>query len=158
MKVYILVGAPGSGKSTWGNQFVTDNPTVVRLCPDEFRAKFGWGEGDQSVSPQAFAATRSGMMDALTMGKDVLIDATSMNRKARKDFLDIAKKHNAKKVAVVFEATRETLIERNKKRGEEGGRVVPTDVIDRMLGKYEVPTHADFDEIVFVSRLTSSGQ
>ena len=155
-KVYILVGAPGSGKSTWGKKMAETNPNLVRLCPDEFRAKFGWGEGDQSVSPQAFAATRSGMVDALKMGKDVLIDATSMNRKARKDFLDIAKKHNAKKVAVVFEATRETLIERNKKRGEEGGRVVPTDVIDRMLGKYEVPTHADFDEIVFVSRLSSN--
>lgn len=150
---YILVGAPGSGKSTWGKKIAQNNPNLVRLCPDEFRAKFGWGEGDQSVSPQAFAATRSGMETALKEGKDVLIDATSMNRKSRKDFVDIAKKHNAKKIAVVFEATRETLIERNKKRGEEGGRVVPTDVIDRMLGKYEVPTHADFDEITFISRV-----
>lgn len=153
MKTYILIGAPGSGKSTWGKQFVTDNPGVIRLCPDDFRAKFGWGEGDQSVSPQAFAATRSGMESALSEGKDVMIDATSMHRKARKDFLIIAKKYNATKIAVVFETTREMLIERNRKRGEEGGRVVPNDIIERMLNNYEVPTHADFDEITFINKL-----
>lgn len=153
MKAYILVGAPGSGKSTWGKNFVTNNPGVVRLCPDEFRAKFGTGEGDQTVSAKAFAATREGMENALASGKDVLIDATSMHHKSRKDFLTISKKYNATKIAVVFEATRETLIERNRKRGEEGGRVVPDDVIDRMLGNYQVPTHADFDEVVFISKL-----
>ena len=153
MKAYILVGAPGSGKSTWGKKFVTDKPGIVRLCPDEFRAKFGTGESDQTVSAKAFAETRKGMDIALTAGLSVIIDATSMHHKARKDFLNIAKSHNATKIAVVFEATRETLIERNKKRGEEGGRVVPTDVIDRMIGNYQVPTHADFDEIIFVSKL-----
>lgn len=153
MKAYILIGAPGSGKSTWGKQFVKDNPDVIRLCPDDFRAQFGWGEGDQSVSPQAFAATRSGMESALAKGQDVLIDATSMYRKSRKDFLAIANKYTATKIAVVFEATRDTLIERNAARGAGGGRNVPIDVIDRMINNYEVPTHADFDEIKFISKI-----
>lgn len=153
MNVYILIGAPGSGKSTWGKKFEIDNPGIVRLCPDEFRAKFGWGEGDQSVSAQAFAATRDGMDAALAAGKSVIIDATSMHRKSRKDFLTIAKKYNTTKIAVVFEVTRETLIERNKKRGQDGGRIVPDDVIDRMLNNYEIPTHVDFDEIRFISKL-----
>jgi predicted kinase len=153
MNAYILIGAPGSGKSTWGKKFVTDNPGVVRLCPDEFRAKFGTGESDQSVSAQAFSATRVGMEHALNSGKDVLIDATNMHHKGRKDFLVIAKKYNATKIAIVFEAAREILIERNQKRGAEGGRVVPDNVIDRMLSNYQVPTHADFDEIKFISRI-----
>ena len=153
MNAYILIGAPGSGKSTWGKQFVADNPDVVRLCPDEFRAKFGTGESDQTVSAKAFAATREGMDTALVAGKDVLIDATNMHHKGRKDFLAIAKSHNANKIAVVFEATRETLIERNKKRGLEGGRVVPTDVIVSFLNRYQPPTLEEFDEIKFISKL-----
>ena len=151
--VYVCVGAPGSGKSTWSKQFVADNPTVVRLCPDEFRAQFGTGEGDQTVSAKAFAATREGMDAALASGKDVLIDATNMHHKGRKEILAIAKKYNANKIAVVFEATRQTLIERNQRRGAEGGRAVPDDVIDRMLSNYQVPTHSDFDEIQFISRV-----
>lgn len=151
---HILIGAPGSGKSTWGMDFVAKNPDVVRLCPDEFRAKFGTGEDDQSVSAQAFSATRYGMEEALRAGKSVVIDATNMYRKTRKDFLKIAKAYNATTVAVVFEATKETLLERNAKRGAAGGRNVPEDVIDRMLGRYERPNELEFDRLNFVTKLT----
>lgn len=152
LKVYLCVGCPGSGKTTWSKQFISGKPEVVRLCPDEFRAKFGWGEADQSVSSQAFAATRSGMEQALSDGKDVLIDATSMHRKSRKDFIAIADKYKANKIAIVFEATRDTLIERNKLRGESGGRMVPTDVIDRMINNYETPTKSEFNTVIFISK------
>lgn len=151
--VILLVGGPGSGKSTWGKEFVNHNPKFVRLCPDEFRAKFGWGEGDQSVSAQAFAATRNGMEDALQNGKDVIIDATNMYRKTRKDFINIAKKHGATTIAVVFEAEKSILLERNVKRGAAGGRNVPEDVIDRMLGKYERPTEIEFDRVDFITKI-----
>ena len=153
MNAWILIGAPGSGKSTWGLELVKDNPNVVRLCPDEFRAKFGWGEGDQSVSAQAFSATRQGMRDALTSGKDVVIDACSMYRKARKDFIGIAKEFNAKTIAVVFEADKPTLVARNQLRGNTGGRVVPEDVIDRMLARYERPNELEFNAIEFISKM-----
>lgn len=153
MNAWILIGAPGSGKSTWGQELVKNNPNIVRLCPDEFRAKFGWGEGDQSVSAQAFSATRQGMRDALTSNKDVVIDACSMYRKARKDFILIAKEFNAKTIAVVFEADKPTLIARNQFRGSNGGRVVPEEVIDRMLEKYERPNELEFNCVEFVSKL-----
>jgi len=150
---YILIGAPGSGKSTYGKNMVAENPAIVRLCPDEFRAKFGWGEGDQSVSAQAFSATRHGMRDALASKKDVLIDATNMYAKARKDFIYIAKEFNAKTIAIVFEADKNTLMLRNKLRGEAGGRNVPEDVIDRMLERYQRPTELEFDEVQFITKL-----
>ena len=150
LTAYLLIGAPGSGKSTWGKNMSQVNPDVVRLCPDEFRAKFGTGEVDQSVSARAFGATRHGMEQALKDGKSVLIDATNMYRKTRKDFLNIAKQYNAQTIAVVFECDRETLIKRNQKRGEEGGRRVPNDVIDNMLGRYQRPDTTEFDKVMFV--------
>lgn len=148
--VWLLVGAPGSGKSTWGKNMVQVNPEVIRLCPDEFRAKLGWGEGDQSVSALAFETVKREMGKALDEGKSVLIDATNMYRKARKDFLNIAKGREAKTIAVVFECSKETLMQRNEKRGKEGGRIVPEDVIDRMLGRYERPDEIEFDKVTFV--------
>lgn len=150
---YILIGCPGSGKSTWGKNVVEVNPSIIRLCPDDFRARFGTGEADQSVSHMAFGATKRGMDEALKAGKSVLIDATNMYRKTRKDFIDIAKKYNAKTIAVVFEVSKQTAIERNQKRGMEGGRNVPENIIDNMLAKYQRPTTGEFDEIKFISKL-----
>lgn len=126
---------------------------MVRLCPDDFRAKFGTGEDDQSVSAQAFGATRYGMEDALRNGKSVIIDATNMYRKTRKDFIKIAERFGATTIAVVFEAAKDTLLERNAKRGREGGRNVPEDIIDRMLGRYERPTELEFNQVNFVTKL-----
>lgn len=149
----LLIGAPGSGKTTWGKHFAQTRG-FTRLCPDEFRAMFGKGEDDQTVSGKAFAATKSAMENALDSGKSVIIDATNMYRKTRKDFLDIAKNKGAKTMAVVFEATKETLLERNKLRGASGGRNVPEDVIDRMLGRYERPVEkVEFDAVMYITKL-----
>lgn len=150
LKVYICCGCPGSGKTTYAKTFTEMHPDVVRLCPDEFRAKFGWGEGDQSVSYIAFKATYEEMDKALSNGKHVIIDATNMYRKARKEFLKIAKRHDAQTIALVFEVKKETLLERNKKRGEAGGRNVPEDVIDLMLERYECPGTDEFDKVTMM--------
>ena len=72
-----------------------------------------------------------------------MVDATSVNRKERSDYINTAKKYNSKVVVVVFKMDRNGLIARNKKRGDEGGRVVPDWVIDKMLNKFEEP---DFNE------------
>lgn len=150
--VYLLVGAPGSGKTTYGKT-LAEKPNTVRLCPDEFRAKFGWGEGDQSVSAIAFEATKRAMGDALDAGKDVVIDATNMYKKSRKDFINIARGRGATITAVVFELSRETLIKRVAKRVDDGGRNVLNDVIDRMLGRYERPDELEVDKVEFVCKL-----
>ncbi len=150
LSVILLVGAPGSGKSTYGKNMVAANPDLVRVCPDEFRAKFGWGEGDQSVSAQAFDATRKAVGEALDDGKSVVVDACNMYRKARKDFINIAHRRHAKVYAIVFEVSKSVLLSRNAKRGQDGGRNVPEDVIDRMLSRYERPTDSEVDNVKFV--------
>lgn len=155
LKVWITVGCPGSGKTTYAKTLADMNSNAVRLCPDEFRAKFGWGEGDQGVSHLAFKATYEEMEKALSNGKNVIIDATNMYRKARKGFLKIAKQHDAQTIALVFEVKKEILLERNKKRGEMGGRNVPEDVIQKMLNKYECPGTDEVDKVNMVCYIKS---
>ena len=150
-----MVGAPGSGKSTFAKVLVEGDANIVRVCPDEFRAKLGWGEADQSVSAAAFEATKNVMRTALDEGKNVVVDATFMYRKARRDFINIARGRGAEVIAMVCEVDKATLITRNVKRGADGGRNVPEYVIDRMLEKYEVPDETEFDKVMFVCKIKS---
>lgn len=156
-KVILVVGAPGSGKTTWGIKYATENG-FVRLCPDEFRAKFGTGEHDQSVSDRAFAATRIGLEVALAEGKSAFIDACNMYPKTRRQFLDIANRFKVQTEAVVFEVPRDTLIERNKLRGAAGGRDVGVEVIDRMLQRYRRPSEGELDIVTFICRMETYEQ
>ena len=46
---------------------------------------------------------------------------------------------------------RQGLIDRNKKRGEQGGRVVRDWVIDKMLAKFEEPSYSEgIDVMIYV--------
>jgi predicted kinase len=148
--LYIAVGLPGSGKSTYAKEFIKGKD-IEYLSSDSLRAVFGKDESDQSVTPKVFSHIKTKVDEFLKDGKNVLVDATSVNRKERSDYINTAKKYGAKVVALVFKMDRNGLIARNKKRGEEGGRVVPDWVIDKMLNKFEEPSHDEgIDVIIYV--------
>lgn len=150
--VWILVGAPGSGKSTFGKVLVEGDSNIVRICPDDNRRAIGGDSNNQAVSYPAFCMAKDQMRKALDEGKCVVFDATNMYRKARKDFINIARGRGAKVIAQVFECTKATLLARNAKRGAEGGRNVSEKVIDDMLAKYQCPEVPEFDEVNFVHK------
>ena len=148
--IYIAVGLPGSGKSTYAKNFIKDK-NIEYLSSDELRAVYGKDETDQSVTSIVFGHIKRKVDEFLKDGKNVLVDATSVNRRERSDYINTAKKYGAKVIALVFKMDRQGLIDRNKKRGEQGGRVVPDWVIDKMLAKYEEPSTSEgIDEVIYV--------
>ena len=153
LRVYVCCGAPGSGKSTWAKTLAEGDPRIVRVCPDDNRRILGKGSHDQTVSYPAFCMAKDQMKKALDENKCVIFDATNMYRKARKDFINIARGRGAKVIAEVFECDKATLLARNAKRASEGGRNVPEKVIDDMLARYQCPEVPEFDKVVFVHKL-----
>ena len=148
--LYITVGLPGSGKSTYAKEFIKGKE-IEYLSSDSLRAVYGKSEEDQTVTPLVFGHIKRKVDEFLKDGKNVLVDATSVNRKERSDYINTAKKYGAKVVAIVFKMDRQGLIDRNKKRGEQGGRVVPDWVIDKMLAKFEEPSYSEgIDVMIYV--------
>lgn len=139
----ILVGAPGSGKSTFCQDVLKiSNRPWVRVCQDII----GDGKAGTKVQCLASAAT------ALKEGKGVFIDRCNLEREQRVDFLKLGRSH-CNVHAVVLDLPAKLCISRCAKRtGHEGnlqgGKAAM--VVNRMLKKKELPKLSEgFSRITF---------
>ena len=150
-KLIVLVGISGAGKSTFADTYLKEHPDTVYLSSDKIRGIIGKDESDQSVTPQVFGLIKRNIDQSLLAGKTVMVDATSLNPRERRDYLDAARKYDVDAIAFAFERTREQLISNQEKRSSSGGRRVPDFVIDKMLAKYVRPSVGEgFKEIHLV--------
>lgn len=140
---FMAVGLPGSGKSTVLQRYKNEN--TVYLSSDDLREELLGNVNEQSKNVDVFEEMTKRAKEALSQGKDVLYDATNINRKRRMHTINNDIKADKKVAIYVFSSYEECLL-RNGKRD----RVVPEEVIAKMYKNLHVPTIGEgFDEVVF---------
>ena len=123
LSLVVLVGPSGSGKSTFAARHF--KPTEV-LSSDEFRGLVSDDENDQSVTKDAFDALHFVAGKRLGLGRLSVVDATNVQREARRPLVELARAHHVLSVAIVFDLPERLCIERNAGRADRnfGARVV----------------------------------
>lgn len=119
----LLVAPSGAGKSTFAKKHF--RPTEV-LSSDTMRGWVSDDENSQEASSDAFSVLGSIADKRLARGLLTVVDATNVQRDARKPLVALAKKHHVFVVAIVLDLDVETCVERNKRRPDRsfGARVV----------------------------------
>lgn len=140
----MLVGLPGSGKSTFASQLQVYGWTVH--SSDEIRAEILGDENDQSKQKDVFDELHRRVFSDLLSGKDVCYDATNLSYKRRAQFIrDLDRVvTNTYKVCIMAATPYSECLRRNARRK----RVVPEEVIERMYRSFDPPMYAEgWDEI-----------
>jgi predicted kinase len=132
IKVEMLVGIPGSGKSIYAKQVIAKDPSnYVRINNDDLRAMMNgsvWSADYEKI----ITDTRNYLIrDAMKRGKNIIIDNLNLNRRHFEDVCKIAKSVNTD--VQVFEKAfyieLEEAMERNAQR--VGAARVPDDVVKK---------------------------
>lgn len=119
----VLVGASGSGKSTFAARHFL--PTEV-VSSDRCRALVADDETDQSATPDAFELVHAIAAKRLARRRLAVVDATSVRQEDRKQLVELARRHHALPTAVVFDTPEDVCLARNKERTDRSipGKVV----------------------------------
>lgn len=144
----LLVGLPASGKSTYARERLANDSTII-LSSDELRKELLGDENCQENNEFVFKTLYKRAKEHLQNGKNVVIDATNINLKARRSALLQFEKMPIRREAIVFATPFELCIERDSKRA----RTVGEAVIKKFLYRFEIPMkYEGFDEIKIISK------
>lgn len=146
---YILVGVPGSGKSTWvrSQKWTRD---CVYVSTDRFveqyarRVKKTYSEVFDDYMPRAVKRMADQVIRAREQGRDIIWDQTSTTTasRARKFYM----LPDYKMVAIIFSTPAADELQR--RLSSRPGKVIPPDVMNKMIDDWEEPTEQEgFDEI-----------
>lgn len=86
----MLKGLPGSGKSTWANQYVTDHSNAIRVNKDNLRRMLKGPQWSKSLEPGVLVTRDNIVSWALANGRDVIIDDTNFAPKHEQRLRELA--------------------------------------------------------------------
>jgi alkanesulfonate monooxygenase SsuD/methylene tetrahydromethanopterin reductase-like flavin-dependent oxidoreductase (luciferase family)/predicted kinase len=131
--VVVLVGASGSGKSTWAAERFR---AVEIVASDDLRGIVGSGPGDQEASGDAFALLDQIVAARTSRRLTTVIDTTGLQRDRRLRYLAAARQAQLPAVLVVVEAEPAVARARNASRD----RRVPAPVLTSQLAQLALVT------------------
>lgn len=150
-KLYMLIGVPGSGKSTWIKNCGID--AVVLSTDDKIEAAAEaagktYNEMFRSVIGAAEKQMYADAAAAFAAGRDVIWDQTNITAKTR--MKKLAKVPSFyEKIAVYFNTPPEAELQR--RLANRPGKTIPANIVMGMVSQLEMPTLEEgFDRIIIV--------
>ena len=147
-KFIVLVGVPGSGKSTVTSKLIQKYPNTEVVCPDEYRKKLGGSYNNFKDEKKIWSnLCPTDIRNSLDAGSNVIFDATNVGVKRRKSVLQWVNGLDVEKVAIVVQVDIDVAKRQNKLRDPD--KIVPDHVIDNMFKSFVYPTKDEgFDKII----------
>lgn len=128
--VYLMSGLPLAGKDTYISKHLSELPEISL---DAIRQE--WGLGPDKGSAGIAAEARERARELLRKKQSFVWNATNLLYETRSKLCRLFEGYGARVEVIYLEQPYQTLLERNQKRE----RYIPLPVLERMIGKLEIP-------------------
>ena len=142
-KVLLLRGLPGSGKTTYAKELVSDG--WVRSSKDDLRSMMDNGKWSKGNEKRVLRLRDQIIRDAVNSGSNVVVDDTNFEDRHRDHISALAEECGADFEVLFIDTPLEECISRNENRANK----VPLSVINNMYKKYIAPLrekHVEYND------------
>jgi predicted kinase len=152
--VYMLIGPPGIGKSTYIKEMLLPNGEYTVVSTDNLLEEKGKKIGlsyNEAFNEFNFKEIEKeffiNLKIAINERQDIVVDRTNMSKKGRRRVLNLFPKDYLK-IGILFDfSNRAKLDTQLNKRLSETGKHISKKTVDRMIESYKEPTLEEFDYI-----------
>jgi len=154
LKLYMLIGVPGSGKSSWhcDQEWLQEAAYIsTDRYVEEYAKNMGktYSEVFNEVMPECVKYMTGDVIHAREAGRDIVWDQTSTTIHSRLKKLRMLPDYYA--IAVVFNSIEREELNRRLQSRYDSGKIIPEDVVQDMIDNWEEPTLEEgFNEIWYV--------
>lgn len=155
-KAFVLVGVPGSGKSTYVTEVLLKQcPDATWISTDAFVETYAatqnktYSEVFDEYMPTAVQLMADAVVQARSLKQDIIWDQTSTTRKSRKNKFRMLPDYQFS--ALVFDTP--DALELDRRLSSRPGKSIPAFVVNSMIDRFQVPTLDEgFFEIRFITQ------
>ena len=153
-KLYVLVGVPGSGKSSWhcDQEWLQEAAYIsTDRYVEEYAKNMGktYSEVFKEVMPECVGYMTGDVVHAREASRDIVWDQTSTTVASRRKKFNMLPEYYA--IAVVFRTPPRDELDRRLQSRYDSGKIIPQAVVDSMIENWQEPTLVEgFQEIWYV--------
>jgi protein phosphatase len=149
--IYLLIGAPGSGKTTWAHNNAERLQASI-ISSDDVRSDFRRHGRDPLNGDAVFAEVERRARAALKTDQAIILDATHYTRKYRRYAIRLARELSARLIGVWLDLPLEECLRRNARRsnGDFGDETIPDQIVCDMTAHLQPPRPDEFDQLIVI--------
>ena len=151
--VYMMLGLPGSGKTTYSKQ-LQRNLKILRLSIDEEYSKLGGSLSDSSWDENL--ATEAGQMIKkktavqVSSNRSVILDLCPWKKDKREEYREYIESLDALCHIFYFEVEKTELLRRLKIRNSSGedSYIISPEMLNDFLNEFDIPSKSEVKKII----------
>ena len=150
-QAWVMVGAPGAGKSTYAAKLAKKENAVI-ISGDNIRKEL-WGD---AAFQGDWNSIRARMEELLTenLGRNIIIDGTHVMKAYREETIALLRSYGYMQIeAVVIDASLDKCIMQNAARQRNVPRYVIVDMWEKLQSSLKNLSDEDFSSIRFISEV-----